>query len=91
MREAPKAVTGTNNSKAAAETKAKAVKKHRAGHRSNNAEPDYKDHSKDAERRMQEVVRLQGRLTKQGGVMKSSGTSEFQIASGYNLEKMVNG
>ncbi|KAJ3840185.1 DEAD-domain-containing protein [Lentinula raphanica] len=46
-------------------------------------------HSGDAERRMREIVRAQGRQTKKGGVMLSSGTSEFQIAGGYDLEKMV--
>ncbi|KAF7361699.1 RNA helicase [Mycena venus] len=45
------------------------------------------DHSGEAERRMQEVVRSQGRLTKKGGVMMSSGASEFQIAGGAALER----
>lgn len=49
------------------------------------------DHSGDAERRMQEIVRAQGRLTKKGGVMRSSGTGEFQIAGGKELERLVNG
>ncbi|EIW63373.1 DEAD-domain-containing protein [Trametes versicolor FP-101664 SS1] len=43
-----------------------------------------------AEKRMEQVVRAQGRLTKKGGKMVSSGTSEFQIAGGYDLEKLVN-
>ena len=43
----------------------------------------------DAERRMEQVVRAQGRLTKKGGKMVSSGTAEFQIAGGYDLEKLV--
>jgi ATP-dependent RNA helicase DDX31/DBP7 len=47
------------------------------------------DHSGEAERRMQEVVRSQGRLTKKGGVMMSSGASEFQIAGGATLERLV--
>lgn len=46
-------------------------------------------HDPDAERRMQEIVRSQGRLTKRGGVMMSSGTSEFQIATGAALEKLA--
>lgn len=46
-------------------------------------------HDPDAERRMQEIVRAQGRLTKKGGLMISSGTSEFQIAGGAALEKLV--
>ncbi len=44
----------------------------------------------DAEKRMEKVVRAQGRLTKQGGKMLSSGTGEFQIAGGYSLERLVN-
>ncbi|KAJ6594117.1 P-loop containing nucleoside triphosphate hydrolase protein [Mycena capillaripes] len=47
------------------------------------------DHSGEAERRMQAVVRSQGRLTKKGGVMVSSGASEFQIAGGAALERLV--
>ncbi len=43
----------------------------------------------DAERRMEKVVRAQGRLTKKGGKMVSSGTEEFQIAGGYDLERLV--
>ena len=39
--------------------------------------------------RMERVVRAQGRLTKKGGKMVSSGTDEFQIAGGYDLEKLV--
>ncbi|KAF8638051.1 hypothetical protein AX16_010683 [Volvariella volvacea WC 439] len=42
-----------------------------------------------AEARMQQVVRDQGRLTKRQGMMMSSGTSEFQIAGGDELEKLV--
>ncbi|KAF8894019.1 DEAD-domain-containing protein [Infundibulicybe gibba] len=48
-------------------------------------------HSGEAEKRMQEIVRSQGRLSKKGGIMVSSGTSEFQIAGGAALEKLVNG
>ncbi|PPQ89702.1 hypothetical protein CVT25_014103 [Psilocybe cyanescens] len=48
-----------------------------------------RDHSGDAEKRMQAIVRAQGRLTKQGGVMASTGASEFQISGGYDLEKLV--
>lgn len=48
------------------------------------------EHDASAESRMQDVVRKQGRLIKKGGVMMSTGTSEFQIAGGYDLEKLVN-
>ena len=45
----------------------------------------------DAEQRMQDVVRAQGRLSKKGGKMISSGTNEFQVASGAGLESLVHG
>ena len=45
----------------------------------------------DAEKRMEKVVREQGRLTKKGGKMVSSGVGEFQIAGGYDLEKLAQG
>jgi ATP-dependent RNA helicase DDX31/DBP7 len=48
-------------------------------------------HDKTAERRMEEVVRSQGRLTKKSGVMMSSNASEFQLAGGYDLEKLASG
>lgn len=41
------------------------------------------------EKRMKEVVRSQGRLTKKGGVLMSSGAGEFQIASSSALERLV--
>lgn len=40
---------------------------------------------------MQEVVRAQGRLTKKGGQLVSTGVTEFQIASGDALERLVHG
>jgi ATP-dependent RNA helicase DDX31/DBP7 len=49
------------------------------------------DHDKVAERRMKEAVRSQGRLLKKGGKMMNSGTSEFQLASGDTLERLVTG
>ena len=47
------------------------------------------EYDKTAEQRMQEVVRRQGRLTKKGGVLMTSGTDEYQIGGGYDLEKLV--
>ncbi|KAH6914375.1 ATP-dependent RNA helicase DBP7 [Coprinopsis sp. MPI-PUGE-AT-0042] len=44
----------------------------------------------DTEKRMQEIVRSQGRLTKKGGAMVSTGVSEFQIMGGDSLEKLLN-
>jgi ATP-dependent RNA helicase DDX31/DBP7 len=50
-----------------------------------------KSHDGGAEQRMQDIVRAQGRLSKKGGKMISSGTDEFQVASGTALESLVNG
>lgn len=47
-------------------------------------------HNGEAERRMKEAVRAQGRLIKKGGKLMTSGTSEFQLASGNTLERLVN-
>ena len=52
---------------------------------------DVSERTGDAERRMTDVVRAQGRMSKKGGKMMSSGTNEFQIASGASLEKLVHG
>jgi ATP-dependent RNA helicase DDX31/DBP7 len=41
------------------------------------------------ERRMKEVVRSQGRLTKKGGVLMSVGASEFQVISDDALAKLI--
>jgi ATP-dependent RNA helicase DDX31/DBP7 len=49
-----------------------------------------RDHSGDAEKRMQAIVRAQGRLTKKGGLMVSTGASQFQIPDGADLERLVN-
>ena len=38
---------------------------------------------------MEKIVREQGRLTAKGGKMVSSGVAEFQIAGGYDLEKLA--
>lgn len=80
LRDAPKSVTRADKQKGPKKTQSQ-----KGSNRDKEREPDY---TKDAERRMQETVRSQGRLTKQGGVMMSTGASEFQIAGGYDLEKM---
>ena len=49
-----------------------------------------RDHSGDAEKRMQAIVRAQGRLTKKGGLMISTGASQFQVPGGADLERLVN-
>ncbi|KAF5351741.1 hypothetical protein D9756_007582 [Leucocoprinus leucothites] len=97
LREAPKSITGaaTTTQKtqkkrdfhsSSAKTKNKAVKSHQR-----RQEEWEIGHSGDAEKRMQAMVRVQGRLTKKGGVMMSSGASEFQIAGRDALEKFVQG
>jgi ATP-dependent RNA helicase DDX31/DBP7 len=95
LREAPKSIIGAattaqktqkkkNFHSPGAKTKNKTVKSHQQQHKEWEIDP-----SGDAEKRMQEVVRAQGRLTKKGGVMMSSGASEFQIAGREALEKLV--
>ncbi|KAG6842129.1 hypothetical protein C0991_001622 [Blastosporella zonata] len=91
LRDAPKAVTNSQgSSKQSRKSKdGPAPQKERK-----NREKGEKweiDHSGEAEKRMQAVVRAQGRLTKKGGAMVSSGASEFQISGGYDLEKSFNG
>lgn len=50
------------------------------------------EHDKDAESRMREAVRSQGRLSKKKGVLMSyGGMDEFQVASGDALEKLAQG
>ncbi|CDO75346.1 hypothetical protein BN946_scf184966.g14 [Trametes cinnabarina] len=98
LREAPTAVTSKN-------AKASKIKGKHKGSASRSATADAKPKRKrargggasddeqdvaEAEKRMEQVVRAQGRLTKKGGKMVSSGTSEFQIAGGYDLERLVN-
>ncbi|EEB90088.1 hypothetical protein MPER_11754, partial [Moniliophthora perniciosa FA553] len=85
LREAPKAITGSKSSgKSRGSTRGKPQRKSKK----NPGEKWEVDHSGDAEKRMQDAVRSQGRQTKKSGVMVSSGTSEFQIAGGYDLEKL---
>ncbi|KAG8779143.1 ATP-dependent RNA helicase dbp7 [Ceratobasidium sp. 428] len=43
----------------------------------------------EAEGRMREAVRAQGRMSKKGGILMTSGTSEFQITGGDYLERLV--
>ncbi|KAI0775670.1 DEAD-domain-containing protein [Trametes elegans] len=97
LREAPTALKSKSKQpKAASRGKQKAaggascdVRPKRKRARDADAD-DAEEDVADAERRMEKVVRAQGRLTKKGGKMVSSGTSEFQIAGGYDLEKLVN-
>ncbi|KAG5648573.1 hypothetical protein DXG03_003184 [Asterophora parasitica] len=89
LREAPKAVTNSQGApKQARKFKdGTAPQKER---KSNKKDEKWEiDHSGEAEKRMQAIVRAQGRLTKKGGVMMSSGSSEFQITGGDALAKLV--
>ncbi|KAL1717407.1 P-loop containing nucleoside triphosphate hydrolase protein [Schizophyllum commune] len=85
LREAPKAVTNRKSTDGQAKAK-KAPKGSNAKSREWEA-----THSGEAERRMQEVVRAQGKLTKKGGMLRAADTSEFQIAGTAALEKMLQG
>jgi ATP-dependent RNA helicase DDX31/DBP7 len=61
------------------------IRKPRKRDRDNDGEDE-----PDSERRMRAAVRNQGRLIKRAGAMVSSGVSEFQLASGDALERLVN-
>ncbi|GAW04248.1 DEAD-domain-containing protein [Lentinula edodes] len=93
LRETPKAATSASGGKSRGLNTAKdgGVTKKREKDRAANIKGEKWEitHSGDAERRMRDIVRAQGRHSKKGGVMMSSGSSEFQIAGGYDLEKMV--
>jgi ATP-dependent RNA helicase DDX31/DBP7 len=86
LREAPKSVTAAGRKSLKRDTGSKGK------HTSANSQREKRwdtGHDGEAEKRMQKVVRSQGRLSKAGGVMASTGTSEFQIATSAALEKMV--
>ena len=93
LREAPTALNAKGSrshakgkqKNASSEHRSKSKKKHARDMDDSDDEHDVGD----AEKRMEKVVRAQGRLTKKGGKMVSSGTNEFQIAGGYDLEKLV--
>ncbi|KAI0057987.1 DEAD-domain-containing protein [Artomyces pyxidatus] len=97
LREAPSSLKSAGKTKTSTKAKithvAKDVDKpkpatsqsHRASAKKRDEEQDI-----DAEKRMRDAVRSQGKLVRKGGVMMSSGASEFQVASGYALEKLVN-
>lgn len=105
LREAPSAVSNnsfkvSNNSKnKTTTTTARTAKaKPRVATADGVVKPPRKDkdwkeeRDVETERRMQDAVRAQGRLSKKKGVMMSyGGSSEFQIAGGDALEKLVNG
>ncbi|KAF9051187.1 DEAD-domain-containing protein [Hymenopellis radicata] len=83
LRDAPKAIS-SSGSKSKKTQASKQVSSKKSAH------DPVLNRNTDTETRMQEIVRSQGRLSKKKGVMMSSGASEFQIAGGYDLEKLVN-
>lgn len=87
LREAPKTITDGGKKGNAA--KHKPPKSARSGGGQKPRNLDVSERAGNAERRMTEVVRAQGRMSKKGGKMMSSGTNEFQIASGASLEKLA--
>jgi ATP-dependent RNA helicase DDX31/DBP7 len=95
LREAPKSITGA----ATIGRKVQKKKDARSGSTTNKRPVKTQqrpriqdaDNTRKAEKRMQNIVRAQGRLSKKGGVMMSSGVSEFQIAGRDALEKLVHG
>ncbi|EPQ57329.1 DEAD-domain-containing protein [Gloeophyllum trabeum ATCC 11539] len=101
LREAPSSVSGKKTSSKSAKSKSKGKgAAHNSPHTSKSRAgkgrplPDSSDESDDepaAERRMREAVRAQGRLSKKKGMLMSSGISEFQVTTGYDLEKLVQG
>lgn len=89
LREAPNTVTSKTGS-------LKRQQPYKEGrHKSSPSKSDGKHRGlgsreiEDAEDRMTAVVRKQGRLSKKGGLMVTSGASEFQIAGGDVLESLV--
>ena len=81
LREAPTAISGHGKGRGTAGAT-------RQGRRTRKR--DEADGDGDQVRRMHAAVRNQGRLVKKGGMMVSSGLSEFQVASGDALERLVN-
>lgn len=92
LREAPKTITeGGKKSKHSKAAKSKLSKSTRTAGGQKPRDMDVRERTGDAERRMTEVVRAQGRISKKGGKMMRSATDEFQIASGTSLEMLVHG
>jgi len=85
LREAPGTISGHGKSRGAVGAARRARRPRKRGDGGGDD-----DGGQDAERRMNAAVRNQGRLVKKGGAMMSSGLSEFQVASGDALERLVN-
>lgn len=98
LREAPAAITSRSShsakGKSVSKSKSKRLKPTTSTRTSKGVkEKDWnEEHDKDAESRMREAVRSQGRLSKKKGVLMSyGGMDEFQVASGDALEKLAQG
>lgn len=89
LRDAPKAVSGVSNQKAGPKKERERKPKDKQTGTQEKSKAWEAAHDGEAEKRMKEIVRAQGRLTKKGGVMMSSGASEFQISGGAALERLV--
>lgn len=85
LREAPSTVSAHGKGRGAVGTKRKTPSR-----RPRERGDEHDDDDPVAERRMRAAVRSQGRLVKKGGAMASSGLSEFQVATGEALERLVN-
>jgi ATP-dependent RNA helicase DDX31/DBP7 len=94
LRDAPNSVKVANDIKTTKQTRHSPKKQRSTTNRKEQPAALIKewdrDHSGDAEKRMQAIVRAQGRLTKKGGFMVSTGASEFQMSGGADLERLVN-
>jgi len=85
LREAPGTISGHGKGRGAVGAARQARKPRKRGDGDGGD-----DGGQEAEQRMNVAVRNQGRLVKKGGAMMSSGLSEFQVASGDALERLVN-
>ncbi|KAF6763108.1 ATP-dependent RNA helicase DBP7 [Ephemerocybe angulata] len=81
---APHPASKKRDSKSASVPKGKSSSKQKAQYDSDSDDGD-------AEKRMKAMVRAQGRLSRKGGAMMRTDTSEFQIMGGDYLEKLVKG
>lgn len=105
LREAPTKVNASMNAKAKGSSSSTSKSKkrdHAKGSNSSKGAPKPSRKSKvtydsdseydqEAEKRMKAVVRAQGRLSKKGGTMMRTDTSEFQVMDTNYLEKLVQG
>ena len=98
LREAPAAITNRSSHSAKNKSVSKGKEKRSKPRVSTRVskgvrEKDWnEEHDGDAESRMREAVRVQGRVSKKKGVLMSfGGMSEFQVTSGDALEKLAQG